>query len=973
MPDQLLATKFFVPGAAQALITRPRLTALLDDSLRRKLTLVAAPAGFGKTTLVAEWLHQNDERRTMNDEESNHRSSFIAHRFRVAWLSLDEADNDPLRFWAYVLTALDTCHPGIAALLPHIQTHNTPLEPVLTALINILIDTPEPLLLVFDDFHVITEPAIHMSLAFLLEHLPPQVHLILLARTDPPLALSRLRARGQVLELRTDQLRCTPEEAESFLNHMMHIALPPDVLQEAIAHTEGWLAGLQLLGLWLQTKADLSDVVDQLIGSHPYILDYLMEEVLQQQPEQVQTFLLHTAFLGCMCASLCDAVLGTMNDECGTMNVSAHSADSSFISHRSSFGMLEYLERSNLFVVPLDAQRGWYRYHPLFAEALRYRLEQTQPDQVLTLHWRASCWYAEHGRINDAIQHALVARDWQWAADLIEQYRCNAALAKQGSDLVALRQWLGRLPEDVVRARPRLCLVYAQTLLFSTPPATIDPWLAAAETTLRAALAAQMNEDEREAGARDEQANLLGELVAGRALLAGLQGDGRAALTLCQQALGQLSAQNLAGRADVAYVQSMAYAAVGQAEAAAQRAQEASELAWAAGDVSGAIFSTAIISMSFLARQMQVQGQLQDAWQVLRQAVQLGETPDGLRCASVCLAYTIQADLLREWNRLDEAHALVLRAIQLTERLGAVVLQGVAYVVLARIEQARGNRDAAHLAVQSAEQIGSHLPPSQLLAYRVRDMVQLWLASGEHGRAAYWAEQLAQAHGQTFASFDEQAQIALVRVTLAQGKPSEALERLAPLIQGARAAARWGDMNELLVLQARAYQTHHDQGQALATLAEAVRRAEPEGYIRIFADEGPPMAALLAQLRDQERRRGPTPYLDMLLAAFPDCRLQIADCRLPAKQSAIYNLQSALVEPLSARELEVLHLMARGASNQEIAEKLVLALNTVKRHVSNIIAKLGAANRTQAVAQARPLGLLADEPSVGSRLLAVAV
>jgi LuxR family maltose regulon positive regulatory protein len=412
MPDQLLATKFFVPPAAQALIARPRLTALLDDSLRRKLTLVSAPAGFGKTTLVADWLNQNDERRTMNDEESNHRSSFIVHRFRVAWLSLDEADNNPLRFWMYVLTALDTCYPGIAtSLVSYLQTQHKPIEQVLTALINALLEIPEPLLLVLDEYDVVTEPAIHTLLTFLLEHLPPQVHLMVLARSDPPLPLSRLRARGQMLELRTDQLRCTPEEAEIFLSQVMHIALPPDALQEAIAHTEGWLVGLQLLGLWLQTKADLSDVVDQLIGSHPYILDYLMEEVLQQQPEQVQTFLLHTAFLDRMCASLCDAVLGTMNDERGTMKVPAHSTDSSFIAHRSSFEMLEYLERSNLFVVPLDAQRRWYRYHPLFAEALRYRFEQTQHDRAGTLHQRASIWYAEHGQSYDTIQHALLARD----------------------------------------------------------------------------------------------------------------------------------------------------------------------------------------------------------------------------------------------------------------------------------------------------------------------------------------------------------------------------------------------------------------------------------------------------------------------------------------------------------------------------------------------------------------------------------
>jgi len=690
VPDQLLATKFFVPHAPPALIARPRLTALLNDSLQRKLTLVSAPAGFGKTTLVADWLNQNDERRTMNDEESNHRSSFIVHRFRVAWLSLDEADNNPLRFWTYVLTALDRCYPGIATPLAScLQTHHTPLEHVLTALINALLDIPEPLLLVFDDYDVVTEPAIHTSLAFLLEHLPPHLHLMVLARTDPALPLARLRARGQVLELRTDQLRCTREEAENFLGQVMRIVLPPDVLQEAIAHSEGWLVGLQLLGLWFQTKTDRSGLLDQLSGSHPYILDYLTEEVLQRQPEEVQSFLVHTAFLDRMCASLCDAVLGTMNDERGTMEVPAHSTDSSLIAHRSSFEMLEYLERSNLFVVPLDTQRRWYRYHPLFAEALRYRFEQTQPDQISALHQRASRWYAEHGRKSDAIEHALLARDWQSAADLIEQYRCNVAQAELESDLVGLRQWMERLPQEIVRSRPRLCLLYARALLWTTPAAAIDPWLAVAETTLRAALEAPASEDERVADARRTQDNLLGAVVAFRALLVSLEGDGRTALTLCQQAQAHLSTDNLAGRAGVAYVQAMAYAVLGQAALASERAQEAGALARTAGDAAGAILSTAIIAMSFMARQLQFQGQLHKAWRLLQQATQLGETPKGIRCASVCWVYAIQADVLRAWNRLDEAHTLVTRAIHINERLGAPVLQGASYVVLARIERAR--------------------------------------------------------------------------------------------------------------------------------------------------------------------------------------------------------------------------------------------------------------------------------------------
>jgi LuxR family maltose regulon positive regulatory protein len=977
VPDQLLATKFFVPHVPHALIARPRLTSLLNDSLRHKLTLVSAPAGFGKTTLVADWLSQlqiADCRLQIREANNLQSTIYNLQSPRVAWVSLDDADNNLVRFWTYVLTALDSCYPGIATpLVSSLQTHQTPLEQVLTALINALLDIPEPLLLVLDDYDMVTEPVIHMSLAFLLEHLPPQVHLMVLARTDPPLALPRLRARGQVLEVRTDQLRCTPEEAEHFLGQVMRIVLPPDVLHEAIAHSEGWLVGLQLLGLWLQTKADRSDLLDQLSGSHPYILDYLMEEVLQRQPEEVQTFLLRTAFLDRMCASLCDAVLGTMNDERGTMNVPAHSTDSSFITHRSSFEMLEYLERSNLFVVPLDAQRRWYRYHPLFAEALRYRFEQMHPDQLSTLHRRASRWYAEHGRKSDAIEHALLAHDWQWAADVIEPYRCTVAVPELKNDMVGLRRWIERLPKELVHSRPRLCLLYARSLLWTTPAAAIAPWLAAAETTLRAALEAPPSEDERVADARHAQENLLGEVVTFRALLISLEGDGRTALSLCQQALAYLSAHDLAARAGVAYVQAMAYTALGQAALASERAQEAGALARTAGDAAGAMLLTAIIAMSFMARQMQLQGQLHEAWRLLQQAAQLGETPKGIRCASVCWVYALQADILRAWNRLDEAHTLATQAIELNERLGARALQGAAHAMLARIEQARGNRDAAYAALQQAEQIVAQFPFSQLLGYRILELVPLWLADGAAARAAYWAEQLAQAQDHSLASVDEHAQMALARIALAEGKAGEALERLVPLLQQARTTQRWGNAIEVLVLQALAYQMYRDERQALRALAEAVHRAEPQGYIRVFADEGAPMAALLAQLRDQERRRGATPYLDTLLAAFPRTEGQglRAEPLEPAR-SVLSPQSSALVEPLSARELEVLHLIARGASNQEIAEELVLAVNTVKRHVSNIIAKLETANRTQAVAQARALGLLAEKPSVAGPLLAVA-
>lgn len=386
--DQLLATKFFLPSSSHPLLPRPHLTSLLNEGLRRKLIFISAPAGFGKTTLVSAWVQ-----------------SFSQHTPEapyVAWVSLDESDNDPVQFWAYALTALDRQQPGLCTpLLGYLRTQQAPTPPlryVLQALINALVSRTEQFLLVLDDYHLITEPEIHSSLTYLVEHLPPQLHLILATRADPPLPLSLLRARGEVLEVRTNQLRCTPEEVMAFFKEVMGMQLPTDFIQEATTKTEGWLVGLHLIGLSLQGDTDPADLLDEVSGSQRYIVDYLLEEVLRRQPPSVQTFVLHTSLLERLSAPLCDAVLQQTDSQ----------------------EILEFLERANVFVVPLDGQRRWFRYHALFAEALRSRLEQTEGEVVSTLHLRASRWYAEQGSLTEAARHALGAQDWPRVADLIE-------------------------------------------------------------------------------------------------------------------------------------------------------------------------------------------------------------------------------------------------------------------------------------------------------------------------------------------------------------------------------------------------------------------------------------------------------------------------------------------------------------------------------------------------------------------------
>jgi LuxR family maltose regulon positive regulatory protein len=929
--DQLLATKFFVPSSSHCLIARPQLTTLLKQSLQSKLTLISAPAGFGKTTLLSSWMRSFPQ----EDLGAPH----------VAWVSLDEGDNEPVLFWTYALTALDTVQPGLCApLLTYLQTQPVPTPPlryVLQALINTLASRTGQFLLVFDDYHLITEPEVHRSITYFVEHLPPQLHIILATRADPPLPLSLLRARGEVLEVRTNQLRCTQEEVMAFLKEVMGIQLPKDIIQEVTARTEGWLVGLQLLGLSLQGYTDPADLLDEVSGSQRYILDYLMEEVLRRQPPAMQTFLLRTSILERLSASLCNAVLKRIGSQ----------------------KMLEFLERANVFVVPLDGQRHWYRYHALFAEALRSRLEQTEGEAVSALHLRASRWYAEQGYVSEAIRHAISARDWPRAADLIEQ---EYTFIWGSSEHAMVRRWFEQLPVEIMRSRPRLCLTYAKTLFMVSPYMTIERWLQDAERALRATIPTPTN---KTAGTgalppseHSEWDNLLGEIAAYSAIITGYYlGEWPATLAFCQQALAHLSEENLTARASVAYAQSLAYHSSGDIVATVQSTREAAALAQAAGDISSTILYTSRAAYSLL-----LHGKLHEVVQVAEHAALLGRTPVGLPHAMVGSAYIFHAHVLRQWNRLDEALELVLQAVQLDEQTETIVTLYIAYTELMRVYLARREMDAARAAFQQAEEV---LAKTYSLyrrdVYVIVDWVQFWLASGALDRAIHWTEELVQQARVPSPLAREREDVAQARILLAQKRPTEALSLLEPLQIIAEQQQRMSHVIEMKILQALAYQMRQQEQEALNALAQALRLAEPEGYIRSFVDEGVPMELLLSHLREQERKRKQesTPYLDTVLAAFATSPHN-GKTRLAGESGHPlgYGPMSTLLEPLSERELEVLRLMEQGASNQEIAEGLVLALSTVKSHVRNILSKLEVSNRTQAVKRARTFGLFPDKP-----------
>ena len=915
VPDQvqahLLATKFFVPASSRALISRPHLDNLLHKGIQRRLTLVSAPAGFGKTTLLANWVRSLQ--------------AGILENHRVAWVSLDEADKSAMRFWTYVFTALEKSEPGTAsAALQMLQVqHTPPLEEVLTTFINVLSQTSNSYVLILDDFYLVDDPVVHASLNYLVEHQPPQLHLIISTRVDPLLNLPRLRARGHLLEVRAEHLRCTAEEVTSFLKEVMGIELAPESLNEMTSRTEGWLVGLQLLGLSLQGRSDPDDLHPLLGGTHRYILDYLTEEVLRQQPAAVQRFLLHTSLLERLSAPLCDVV--------------AEQADSQ--------QMLEYLERANLFLIPLDEQRRWYRYNALFAEALRARLEREASEIIPALDLRASQWFAERGLMIEAVQHALQAKAWQRAADLIES--CAQSLPWRQDEVPVFLRWLELLPAEAVRSRPRLSLFYAEILLTTGQLEAIEPWLQASEAVLTSVSPVESIEPALHVFTECEQEGMLGEIAALRATVADYYGDSETVQQQCQLALAHLSEQDAFQQTTIAAMQGLSALTSGKTAAGTQRMREASTLRLATGSIGGAIHS-----LNMVASCLQMQGHLREAWQTFQQAITLGTESTGSPSVVVGGTYAYQADVLREWNQLDAALDLVMQGLRFAEEAGYAMDLDRGYMVLVRIYLSRGELDAAEAALQQVMRLPTLVDnPYRRNWLTTVEQVRLWIGWGEPEQATRWAEQLLQGVRLNTSLAREREDVARVRLLLAQHQPDAALTLLEPLIKGAMTTERFDHVIEMRLLQALAHQMCQQEREALSALSQAVCLAEPEGYIRRFVDEGPRMAALLSRLREQRRRHGPTPYLDTVLAAFPK-----------EGTGAKPQPQQNLLDPLSERELEVLHLVAQGASNQEVAETLVLSAQTVKRHLSNIYSKLEVGNRTHAVARARALGLHSDTP-----------
>ncbi len=903
----LLTTKLNVPPARAQLVIRPRLLERLEVGLRGKLTLVAAPAGFGKTTLISAWA-----------------ASLQVSNRQVAWLSLDESDSDPIRFLTYLVAALQTIAPTLGAgVMGVLQSPQPPpTESILTALLNEISTTQDNFVLVLDDYHVIDAKPVDSALTFLLEHLPSRMHLVIATRENPSLPLARLRARGDLSELRATDLRFTPTEAAEFLNSVMGLSLSPDNIAALETRTEGWIAGLQLAALSMQGHHDATSFIQSFTGSHHFVLDYLVEEVLQQQPESVQTFLLRTSILDRLCGPLCDAVL---RDPAAPGQAT-----------------LEYLERANLFIVPLDNERRWYRYHHLFADLLRQRLHQRSTSSIADegrsvdeLHKRASVWYEDNKLEIEAFHHAAAANDIEHAARLIEG---DGIPHHFRGSVTTMLDWLESLPTMELDARPALWWRYAWLLLVNGQSTGVEEKLQAAEAALQAALQGTKVDD------KDENTrNLIGQIAAARAVLALTRYQVGEMLTQSRRALEYLPPNNLALRATANWTLGCAYQHQVDRAAARRAFTESISLSQACGD----IFTTIMATIGLGDMQI-AENQLYLAAETSQRVLQLlGDPP--LPVASE--AHLDLAQINYEWNDLDAAERHGQQSLYLARQYGRGIDRSViCEVFLAQLKLAQGDVTGASAILAGASQ-SAH---EGNFVHRIPEVaaVQVLTLLRQGNLAA--AAQLAQAHD---------LPISQARVLLAQGDPATALSLLEPLRQQME-ARDWADERlKVMVLQAVALLLCGEQEKALQVVHDALELARPGGFIRIFVDEGTPMAHLLSKAVTRGMMPDHVGYIGKLLAAFELEKPESADksylpLRASSDRAAPALSASSVVEPLRQRELEVLRLMAQGLSNYEISQRLFLALSTVKGHNRIIFSKLQVQRRTEAVARARELGLL---------------
>ncbi|RUT29685.1 LuxR family transcriptional regulator [Paenibacillus zeisoli] len=881
----ILYTKLYIPPLRPSLVARSRLTERLNQGLPGKLTLISASTGFGKTTLVSHWLTSCER--------------------QVAWLSLDEADNDSTRFMTYLFAALQSVgassmEEGLIGLFKSPQP--PPIESILAALIQGITTISDPFVLVLDDYHVIHDRQIDHALGYLIEHMPPQMHIVMATRTDPRLSLARLRARGQLTELRAADLRFNSSETTEFLSRETGLSLTAEHISALETRTEGWAAGLQLAAISMQGSSDISSFIESFTGSHRFITDYLMEEVLAQQPEYVQNFLLGTSILDRLCGPLCDAVLSRETDP-------DHAGPS------TGQDTLEYLERANLFLVPLDHERCWYRYHHLFADFLRQRLPEYRQNSY---HLRASSWYEEHGLAIEAFHHAVFARDIDRAVHLAEGD--GMPLLFRGA-VVPVMNWLESLPGKEMDARPSLCVMYASGLLMRGQMSGVEEKLSAAEQVLQAA------------GQNDKARDLIGHIASIRATVAVSRHQAEVIMAESRRALEYLHPDNLPVRTATIWTLGYAYQLLGDRAGAGKAYAEALSNSQRIGHIMITIMAT--LGLGII---QESDNQLHAAAETYRLVLDMAGDPP---LPAACEAYLGLARLSYEWNDLEGAQELGQRSVELAQQLEQADRVVAGELFLARIKLALGEVSSAAYILAKADQIARQHNFDHQLPRIAAAHVTLLLRQGELKAAA----QLAQKH---------ELHLAKARLHLAQGDTTAALSVLMLLRNKAQEKQLHDETLKVMVLQAAVLYVHGDKLAAVKILTEALTMAEPSGFLRIFLDEGSDIERLLCETAAHGIMKV---YVGKLLSAFQGEGLK-SQVLAPSDHSDRAVQAATLIEPLSGRELEVLRLIAEGLSNLEISERLHIALTTVKGHNRIIFDKLQVSRRTEAVARARALGLL---------------
>jgi LuxR family transcriptional regulator, maltose regulon positive regulatory protein len=891
----LLNTKLNIPPVRPSHVQRVELIQKLDKLHEYKLALIVASAGYGKTALVSEWIAQSP--------------------LKVAWFSIDAGDNDPIRFWDYVIAAIQTLHPDIGEqtlTLLH-EPQPLPIETILSTLINELSALPDLLTVVLDDYHVIDSASIHEGLAFLVEHMPSQMRLIMTTRTDPPLPLARMRVRSQLLELRSTDLRFSPPQIAAFFTDVMGLILTTEEVKALDTRVEGWIAGLQLAGLALQGKSNTAEFIASFAGDHRYVLDYLGDEILDRQPDAMQQFLLQTSILERLNADLCDTVTGVGN----------------------SYSVLEHLERNHFFVVALDDKRQWYRYHRLFADFLHHRLELKYPERVKELHQRASLWFERNGLQSEAIGHALAAQDYERAAELVQGIA--ELLIWRRAEHNTLLGWLSALPDSVMQIYPRLYLYHAWVLHLTNQMSAAGQRIRDAESTLNHTV-----------GSSDPL--IVGMLSAVHSTLTGLHQQFPETLTLSRKALELLPEEAVSWRCMAAINLGVTCAYIGEVQEAVEVLSYAMELSQEIGS------SFAMLSAFWHLSSLQTaQLTLRAAENTCQQLEHAAHMQGLQRFPTSGYIALLLGEISLERNDLDAAERYLLESAEQINPESFPLALLRAYIALSRLKTVQGDTEGAEYYWQLAEQLERMSKLQGRATLLSISRARRWLEQGNLEAVESWAAENKLGLDDEFSYHREAYYLILARLHITKGdmvdKAQCLLERM---VKRAEVTHRHGSLIRALILQAVAFHACDDSQKATESLVRALSLAEPEQPLRVFADEGHPVALLLEKVLDMQRKG----QLALTLSSEYVARLLTAMGKRGLSPAPTHRTVGHLADALSARELEVLRLLADGLESNEIAERLVIAVDTARKHIKNIYSKLGVHSRWEALKHAEAHGLL---------------